>query len=848
MSTILLLVSNKTDNSLLKALLSEQYTVVDECSSAQEFVSKDLCLIDSVSLSKLYQDIQSAKMANMPLYFPVILLTNRRDIGMSTINLWQVVDDIILMPIEKIELHARIKNLLRTRQLSVELKCVNDATLAEKNARLSLAIHASDVGLWDIDLRDGRLWLSNEFLTHLGLNQFSAPSNIEEMKKYVHPDELQIIRDEFVHLMTKNEEHYNAEIRIIGADKSYKYMQIDAKIMYDKGVGVRIMGSQIDVTERKKQELEREKLLELTRAMFNNHDAVMLLIDPNASTIIDVNPAAVKFYGYTREEFIQMPLQIINTSLPEEIRNNISLVLKQNRSQFTFTHQLKSGEKRLVDVYSCPINHMGETRLFSIIFDVTEREAYKNALHLEKEYLTNLIQYANTPIITWTPDFKIDKFNRAFERLVGRSKEEVQGKSVGLLFPVDKKDMLFDEIRHTQDNEFRDNDELTVIHSSGEKRILLWNSANIKDPNGKMIATIAQGTDITDRKRQEERLTYLSFHDHLTGIFNRRYFEAALLDVDNAAFYPLAVVIGDLNGLKQINDSYGYSTGDKAILKAAELISGGLRPGDIVARIGGDEFGILMMNAQQDQVEETTRNLQVLLSKERFGEITLSISFGVSIKTSTDQKMINILTEAEDALFKNKLYEGTSIRHDLVNVIMNALYEKSEREMNHSKRVSIISAAIASELGFSREKINKIRIAGLVHDIGKIGISEKILNKPDKLDEDEWVEMKGHSEAGWRILSSIDDFSEMAQFILCHHEKWDGTGYPRGLKGPDIPIEARIISLADAYDAMTKDRTYRIGMNKASATDEVKRNAGKQFDPSIVSVFLEKVLPSDYEL
>jgi HD-GYP domain-containing protein (c-di-GMP phosphodiesterase class II) len=145
-------------------------------------------------------------------------------------------------------------------------------------------------------------------------------------------------------------------------------------------------------------------------------------------------------------------------------------------------------------------------------------------------------------------------------------------------------------------------------------------------------------------------------------------------------------------------------------------------------------------------------------------------------------------------------------------------------------------------MNMSQDEINRVKLAGLVHDIGKIGVDEKILNKPGKLDFEEWLEIKKHPEAGWRILNSTDEFSEVSRLILCHHERWNGSGYPNQLKDVEIPIESRIISVADAYDAMTDVRTYNRSIPKDQAIDELKRHSGTQFDPTIVEIFISKVL------
>ena len=199
-------------------------------------------------------------------------------------------------------------------------------------------------------------------------------------------------------------------------------------------------------------------------------------------------------------------------------------------------------------------------------------------------------------------------------------------------------------------------------------------------------------------------------------------------------------------------------------------------------------------------------------------------------------------------MYRHKLYESASIKNKTIELIMNTLYEKSSREMLHSKRVGEICKAIAAEMALSKYTVNQIGVAGLMHDIGKMGIDEKILNKEGLLNFEEWQEIQRHPEIGYRILSSSSEFSELAKYVFEHHERWDGKGYPNKLAGENISIQARIIGVADAYDAMTCDRTYRKGLSDKEAIRELKRCAGIQFDPKVTQVFIEKVLKTDMNM
>jgi diguanylate cyclase (GGDEF)-like protein/PAS domain S-box-containing protein/putative nucleotidyltransferase with HDIG domain len=367
----------------------------------------------------------------------------------------------------------------------------------------------------------------------------------------------------------------------------------------------------------------------------------------------------------------------------------------------------------------------------------------------------------------------------------------------------------------------------------------------IRDQNNEFEYFLAYIQDITEMKETAKNLIYLNYHDQLTGFYNRRYFEKELLVIDKPDKLPLSIIICDINGLKLINDSFGHESGDKLLIEAAKTIKTACHERDIISRIGGDEFAVILPNTDEEETMQIANTIKQLSSNVQVANVELSISYGYDTKTSEKQKMIEVLANAENHMYRHKLYERSSMRSKTIDIIMNTLFEKSNRESMHSNRVSSICMAIASNMNFDNDDVNKIRIAGLVHDIGKIGIDEKILNKPGKLTDDEREQIFKHPEIGWRILSSANEFSELANYILNHHERWDGRGYPNGLTGEDIPLESRIIAVADSYDAMTSERSYRSGLSQDEAIAELQRCSGTQFDPKIVAVFVDKVIPSN---
>lgn len=361
----------------------------------------------------------------------------------------------------------------------------------------------------------------------------------------------------------------------------------------------------------------------------------------------------------------------------------------------------------------------------------------------------------------------------------------------------------------------------------------------VKTSETEVIAIIR---NITSAKNYREKIEYLSYRDGLTGLYNRRFFEEELNRLDKDRNLPLCIIMADLNGLKLVNDSFGHLVGDEMLIKVADVLKKTCRADEIIARIGGDEFVIIVTDMGEDQVVNLVKRIESNLVEERVGDLEISVSIGWSVKHDNTEIIHDIFRKAENMMYKKKLYESPKMRNQTINAIIQSLYEKSKREASHAERVSDFSLDLAKALKLPDNEIEAIRILGLFHDVGKITIDDGIINKTGILSTEEFEEIKNHSEMGYRILNSVGEFTGIADDVLYHHERWDGTGYPRGLKGDEIPLQARIIAIAEAYDVMVGERSYKRTKSMDEAIEELERNAGTQFDPEMVRIFIEKVL------
>jgi diguanylate cyclase (GGDEF)-like protein/PAS domain S-box-containing protein len=344
--------------------------------------------------------------------------------------------------------------------------------------------------------------------------------------------------------------------------------------------------------------------------------------------------------------------------------------------------------------------------------------------------------------------------------------------------------------------------------------------------------------DITERKKIEKKIKYLSFHDFLTGLYNRAFFEEELSRLDNDRNFPLGIIIGDVNGLKLINDAYGHDRGDELLVRISKVLKESFRKGDIIARWGGDEFIVVLPVTSEEIMNRIVDRITRKLEEHSTEELPLSISFGVELKTDTNDDIRAVIKSAEDKMYRHKMIEQKSVHRAIIATLEKALEERDYETEAHVRRMQELAITLGKEVKVSKNVLDELKLLAALHDIGKIAIADNILLKPGKLSPEEWTMVKKHPEIGFRIANSSADLGLIAEGILYHHESWNGSGYPKGLKGEEIPLISRIIAIVDAYDAMTNDRPYRAALSKDEAIKELRKCAGTQFDPNLVETFI----------
>lgn len=563
------------------------------------------------------------------------------------------------------------------------------------------------------------------------------------------------------------------------------------------------------------------------------------------------NDRLTEMLGYTLDEFPttkEERAKLIDPASRKLVDKQLSLVLEGKIKQFSIEYRMKHKNGSWIWIHDLgrviDWSDLGSPLLMAGSHqDITDRKAIENAL---KESVTNSRQLVDVmPLGLVTHEIILDKnnepidysfvsANKLYEKQTGLSIDKIRGKTVLEVFPKTEAYWIkeYGKVAITGK---------PISFENYSKELNKHFKVQAYSPKKGTFAVLVE--DITVEKERQLEIEYLSNHDFLSGLYNRRYFVNAFESLDKSEFYPITIMMMDVNGLKIINDAFGHEAGDEVIKINADIISKSFSKNDVVCRIGGDEFAVIMPNSSNERAirikEEIFSNLQEIKIKS----ITLSLAIGFETKENGSNDTLDyLLKQAENYMYRHKITEGVSGRNNAIKAIFKTLTEKYKEERNHSTKVSTICKNIGKALGIQGDSLKELEMAGLFHDIGKIALPDAILYKPGKLTEEEYEIVKTHPEIGYQILRAADEYSDLAVHALYHHERWDGFGYPSGKKGEDIPFFSRIICVADAFEAMTAVRPYKDKMSIDSAADEIIRCAGSQFDYDIAKVFVTKVL------
>jgi diguanylate cyclase (GGDEF)-like protein/PAS domain S-box-containing protein len=609
-----------------------------------------------------------------------------------------------------------------------------------------------------------------------------------------------------------------------------------------------------DITLQRKAEAELDRQRGRAQQYLDIAGIIFLVLDSEAKVTL-INQKGCEVLGLPREEIIGK--KWIEHFIPESIKKNLSRVFAdiekgkhEKHSKYENPILTAGGEERLISWRNTVLrdadgNYEG---VLSSGMDITEHDAALKALRESERSKSVLLSHIPGLAYRcmfdrkWTMTFLSD----GCLTLTGYAPESLIGNR-DLSFD----DLICEEYRETVQKEWEKSLEQKtpykfrheIITASGERKWVLEMGQGVYGENGEVEALEGIVIDIDESKRRHDQIQYMNDHDFLTGIYNRKYFEEAKDRLEKEGCCPLSIIVADINGVRLINDAFGHAQGDRLIRETAKIIQGCCREGDIAARTEGDAFGVLLPNTGREGAVRMATKIREACEKYnakiRKKADTINLSIGFGIKADGSASIDDVEKEAEEYLYNRKLLERGSHHSTILSSVMATMYARSQETEEHAERLARLSTLIGQKMKLSQKNLDELNLLAMLHDIGKIGIDDRILNKPGPLSEPEWIAMKKHPEIGYRIVMAAPELQSVAEYILSHHERWDGNGYPRGIAGNQIPLVARILAVADSYDAMTQDRVYRKALPRDAAVAEIRKNAGKQFDPEIAELFLK---------
>jgi len=705
-------------------------------------------------------------------------------------------------------------------------------------------------GYYEVDLAGDFTFFNDTICKHLGYT-------VEELRgmnyrQYMDEDMAIRIRELYGRLYQTKEPIKSLDFEAVRKDGSRRTFDVSVSLVSDsEGKPVGFRGISRDVTERKRMEEALRESENKFRELAEKSLVGVYIIQDGIFRYANARLAEIN--GYAAEELIDKkgPKDFIFPDdwpmVEENIRRRLSGEIESIHSEFRAV--TKDNRIINVEVYGTRTMYRGRPAVVGTLLDITYRRRAEDKLRESEERFRQLAENIRE-VFYISEQGCIQYVSPAYMEIWGRTPQHLYQNPQSFLDAIHPEDM--ENVKGSLMNKDQGEVEQVyrIVRPDGSIRWIKDRSFPIYDDLGETLRVVGIAADITDLKLGEEKLKYLSLHDRLTGLYNRIYFEEEMSRIERGRYDMVGIVSCDVDGLKLVNDTLGHDQGDNLLVTAAAVIRQCFREGDLVARIGGDEFCIILPDTTEPAVENACQRIQDAVARYNASgpEIPLSISVGSAVSKGPNGNPRDLFKEADNSMYRKKLYHTRSVRSTIVKTLVNTLKERDLTTERHVVRLEKLLVGLAAFIGLPDSTMSDLSLFAKFHDIGKVGISDAILFKEGALTSEEWTEIKRHCEIGYRIALSAPELIPIADWILKHHEWWNGRGYPLGIDGEEIPVECRLLAIADAYEVLTSVRPYRKTLSSAEAVAELRRYTGTQFDPTLLEKFVQMLETDPPEL
>jgi len=719
---------------------------------------------------------------------------------------------------------------------------IEDA-LRTSNDKLSSVIEGTNVGTWVLDIPSGRSEINARWAEIVGYTITElSPLSIHTWRNLTHPDDLKVAEARMQEVLEKKQDFYETEFRMRHKAGHWVWVLDRGKVTTWSASGdpLTMSGTHTDITSAKQAQAALEKSENSHRKLVEQMNQGLLVCKVEVDAQHRMTDAVVVSMNRRLEDIIEKSAEtILGTSVDNIFHGGKTEWIEMFRSV------VESGKPKIAERYTPVLGkhlrisaYSPEPLLFAaIIDDITQSKVVQNQFALEKARLETTLLSVGDGVIALGRTGHIDVINSVAQNLTGWEHAEAVGKFYREILKFGEEDIVDLSIESRKSVEAGTSE--VLVSRRGESIPIEAIASPIFDSSRNVDGVVIVFRDCTEKRNKQEQILHFSYSDPMTGLKNRRALEEEVHRLNHAHYCPLVLVIADVNNLKLTNDAFGHDAGDTLLRTVADILRKECRETDIVARIGGDEFVILLPNTDAEHANVIIDRMNVSIAAARVKDMPVSVSFGKSVKLVRSNTMDELFREAEHEMYRKKVAERPQIRKRIIDQLMSSLFSQNPGEQVHSERVGKLCRTIAEHAGLSDDEVDELELAGIMHDIGKVALGSEFLASESLADELEGSTVLRHPEVGYNILSAASQYGAIAEFVLAHHERWDGTGYPSGLKGSAIPLQGRILALADSYALMTTVGPNGLGLSDGEALERLSMEAGSTYDPELTRLLAQ---------